>query len=404
MSQRFFRCPHCRLPHDEGAEVCPVTGRTIEARRAMPSSMPPPGVEEEILEYLRGERGVRSDPPRRSDLPSPSDPLYREPAVRSIPPPVPSEDDFPRALPEESLRPQERSRIGEVLGGVYAVRGVLGRGATAIVYEGEHQVLGRRVALKVMTDERVQSQEARRRFLQEAQAAASLSHANICQIYDLGSLPDGAMFCAMEYLQGEPLSTRLEREGALPLVDVVEFGLQILMGLHAAHRKGIIHRDIKPENVFLAQIPGVSRPVVKLLDFGLAKMMQPFEQEGDENTQITQITRTGVVVGTPYYMAPEAVTGQKDLDLRVDLWATGVVLFFAAAGRLPFRGSNWADTAQAILQREVPSLRGLRPSAPARLIEVIERALRKDRAYRYSSAMDFARELVQVRRDLYPRS
>ncbi|MCS6900876.1 MAG: serine/threonine-protein kinase [Myxococcales bacterium] len=302
------------------------------------------------------------------------------------------------------LRPYERSRIGDILGGVYVVRGILGRGATAIVYEGEHQVLGRRVALKVMTEERIQSQEARRRFLQEAQAVASLSHGNICQIYDFGSLPDGAMFCAMEYLQGEPLSARLEREGALPLVDVVEFGLQILMGLHAAHRKGIIHRDIKPENVFLAQIPGVSRPVVKLLDFGLAKVTQSFDSEGEGEDQITQITRTGVVVGTPYYMAPEAVTGQEDLDLRVDLWATGVVLFFAATGRLPFRGSNWADTAQAILKQKTPSLRGWRPSVPARLVEVIERALRKDRAYRYSSAMDFARDLVQVRRDIYLRS
>lgn len=298
---------------------------------------------------------------------------------------------------------QERSRIGEVLGGVYVVKGLLGRGATAIVYEGEHQVLGRRVALKVMTAERVQSTEARRRFLQEAQAAASLSHANICQIYDLGSLPDGAMFCAMEYLQGEPLSTRMEREGALPLVDVVEFGLQILMGLHAAHRKGIIHRDIKPENVFLAQIPGVSRPVVKLLDFGLAKLVHHFGEEDEDNTQITQITRTGVVVGTPYYMAPEAVTGQRDLDLRVDIWAVGVVLFLAATGRLPFRGANWTDTAQAILQKEVPSLLDLRPSAPAKLVEVIGCAMRKDRERRYASAMDFAKELVQVRRDIYPR-
>lgn len=398
MSQRFFRCPHCRLPHGEGDVVCPITGKAIEARRLGPSSIPPPGMEDELAEYSLMDRSSRTDPPAPpSEPPSPP-----EVPGRTDPPVRPSEG-FPRALPPETLRPQERSRVGEVLGGVYVVRGLLGRGATAIVYEGEHQVLGRRVALKVMTDERIQNSEARRRFLQEAQAAASLSHANICQIYDLGSLPDGAMFCAMEYLHGEPLSTRLEREGALPLIDVVEFGLQTLMGLHAAHRKGIIHRDIKPENVFLAQIPGVSRPVVKLLDFGLAKLVQPFEEDGDENTQITQITRTGVVVGTPYYMAPEAVTGQRDLDLRVDLWATGVVLFYMATGRLPFRGANWADTAQAILQKELPSLRGLRPSVPAKLTEVIERVLRKDRAYRYSSAMDFARELVQVRRDIYPR-
>lgn len=377
MSQRFFRCPHCRLPHDEADTICPITGKRIESRRVVSPSSPPPNIEKELTDYLH------EGPSQPPDLP-------KSEAVN------PSKISF--------VPLQEPSRVGEVLGGVYLVKGLLGRGATALVYEGEHQVLGRRVALKVMHAARVQSSEARRRFLQEAQAAASLSHANICQIYDMGSLPDGAMYCAMEYLQGEPLSARIDREGALPLIDVVEFGLQILMGLLSAHQKGIIHRDIKPENVFLAQIPGVSRPLVKLLDFGLAKVFHASDDEMVESSEeVTQITRTGVVVGTPYYMAPEAVTGRRDLDLRADLWATGVVLYLAAAGRLPFRGFNWTDTAQEILKKEPPSLLKLRPNTPTRLVRILDRAMQKDRERRYPSAMDFAQDLVQVRRDLFPR-
>ncbi|MCU0657818.1 MAG: serine/threonine protein kinase [Polyangiaceae bacterium] len=365
MSQRFFRCPHCRLPHEEGEPVCPLTGQKIEARRSA-SSIPPPDE--------RPREVGRSEPPGRSEP---------APGVK---------------LPGDGLRPAERSREGEVLGGVYLVKEPLGRGATAVVYEGEHLPLGRRVALKVMTAERVGNQEARRRFLQEAQAVASLSHGNICQVYDLGTLPDGALFCAMEYLQGEPLSACIEREGALSLVDVVEFGVQMLAGLHEAHSKGIVHRDVKPENVFLARVPGVQRPVVKLLDFGLAKLLVPPAPEGDEPTQIT---RAGVVVGTPFYMAPEAVTGQSVLDRRADLWAVGVVLFLGLTGRLPFRGVNWAETAQAILHRPLPAIHELRGGVPPELAQAIERALEKNRERRQASAMDFARQLVQVRRILH---
>ncbi len=386
------------MPHLEEDTLCPVTGKAMERRR--PSSSPP-------------AVATSSAPPRPRVDSTPPGEVTRWPSAWSIPlPPAPlpagdSLDEGAMLRTEDEAASEDTAGPsaggihglgpGELVGGIYRIKGVIGRGATAVVFEGEHEVLGRPVALKIMTNERVLSREARQRFLQEARAAASLSHAHICAVYDLGSLPDGALFCAQEFLRGEPLSARLEREGVLPLLDSVDLVGQLLLGLGAAHRKGIVHRDIKPENLFLAQVPGVAKPVVKILDFGLAKLV-PIDS--DDREDITEITRTGVVVGTPYYMAPEAVTGERDIDARADLWAAGVVLYQCVTGRVPFRGPVWSDTAQAILRSPPKPLASLRAGLPDGLQQVLDRALRKPRAERYPSTVEFLADLARLRPEL----
>ncbi len=251
-----------------------------------------------------------------------------------------------------------------------------------VVYLAHDERLGRAVAVKTMSV--AGDETARKRFWREARAAASINHPNVCQLYEVGE-DGGQPFIAMELLEGEPLAERLRR-GPLSVAEMLPIGLGILAALQALHARGIVHRDLKPSNVFLTPHG------VKLLDFGLARPADP--EVAQPLASADALTRTGMLVGTPRYMAPEQVTGEG-LDARSDLFALGAILFEMLAGRPAFDGRNAVEILHATLYEQPPALTG--SPAVAAADRVIRRALAKRPAERPASAEAMAEELRAVR-------
>ena len=243
------------------------------------------------------------------------------------------------------------------------------------VYEAEHTRINRRVAIKMMHPDTTSEPDAVKRFLREAESASAIGHPNIIEIYDVGVEGDGTAYIVMELLDGVSLDVVLERKRALPPTRAVAIVLQILSALHSAHAKGIIHRDLKPENVFMA-VDSRNREEVKLLDFGVAKV-----QEATEDS--LRLTKTGTVLGTPSYLSPEQARGRKDIDERIDIWAAGVMLYRMLAGELPFKGESYNEVLANVLIEEPAPLGPLAPAAPEGLVEVVGKAMTKDRDGRF---------------------
>jgi eukaryotic-like serine/threonine-protein kinase len=264
--------------------------------------------------------------------------------------------------------------------GHYAIAHKLGEGGMGVVYAARDDRLGRTVALK-MVSRLANDETARQRLWREARAAASVNHPNVCQIYEIAE-DAGELFIAMELLEGEALGERLRR-GALSAPEAIPVGLGILAALAALHARGIVHRDLKPSNVFL------TRHGVKLLDFGLARP----ELEGALD-QESALTKTGIVMGTPRYMAPEQVSGET-VDARTDLFAAGAILFEMLAGRPAFAGRTVAEVLHATQYEQPPALAG--SSAVAAIDRVIRRALAKRPDDRPQSAEGMAEELRSIR-------
>ncbi|MGH7555381.1 MAG: protein kinase domain-containing protein, partial [Longimicrobiales bacterium] len=264
--------------------------------------------------------------------------------------------------------------------GHYAILRKLGEGGMGVVYAARDERLERTVALKMMSS-LASDDTARKRFWREARAAASVNHPNVCQIHEIGE-DRGTLFIAMELLEGESLADRLQL-GPLSVSEAVPIGLGMLAGLSALHGRGLIHRDLKPSNVFLTPHG------VKLLDFGLARL--EFERSLGSDVGLT---RTGVALGTPRYMAPEQATGEA-VDARCDLFAAGAILFEMLAGRPAFGGRTVVDVLHATLHEQPPALTG--SPAVAALDRVIRRALAKRPAARPISADIMAEELRDVR-------
>jgi serine/threonine protein kinase len=264
--------------------------------------------------------------------------------------------------------------------GRYEIQGKLGEGGMGVVYAARDDRLERTVALKTISS-LLDDDTAQKRFWREARAAAAVNHPNVCQIYEIGE-DGGQLFIAMELLEGEPLVERLRR-GPMTAAQAIPIGLGILGALSALHARGIVHRDLKPSNVFLTPHG------VKLLDFGLARP----ELEASLSTA-TAITREGIAVGTPRYMAPEQVTGEA-ADTRSDLFAAGAILFEMLAGRPAFGGPTVVDVLHATLHEQPPALSG--SPAVAAVDRVIRRALAKRPADRPPTADAMADELRIVR-------
>jgi serine/threonine protein kinase len=367
MSQRFIRCAHCGMPHDVLQAFCPATGKAMERS------------------HRRSEHVVAA--PKVPSVPPP-------PMQSSIPPP---QRDIPTAPPS---RAGGRNLIGKKISDKYIVRAVLGEGGMGTVFEAEHIAIGRSVAVKVLHPQQARKKDAVRRFHQEARAAGAIGHPNICEVYDLGLLDDGSPYLVMERLVGETLADRIASEGGLPFEDVIDVLTQVLSGLVAAHEKRIVHRDIKPENVFLTKRVGCP-PVAKLLDFGVSKMIGPmFSGEREEDLDLT---RTGMVMGTPYYMSPEQARGDRNLDARVDLYACGVILYEALTGRRPFMAANYNALLLQILTSRPRPARELRPALPSGFDAVLDKSLARSRDDRYQTAADFQRDL-QTLRDKYTQA
>ncbi len=256
------------------------------------------------------------------------------------------------------------------------------------VYEAEHLDLGRQVAVKVLNPLQAKKRSAVKRFKREARAAGAIGHPNICEIYDLGVFEDGSPYLVMEKLIGTTLADRISREGGLPFDEIADVMAQVLAGLVAAHDKGIVHRDIKPENIFLAERVGCA-PIVKILDFGVSKMMPEFQSDEDQ----LDLTRTGMVMGTPYYMSPEQARGERDLDGRVDVYACGVMMYESIVGRRPFLAPNYNALLLAIINTAPQPLRAVRPATPPAMEAIVGRMMAKVRDERYRNAKAALREI-----------
>jgi eukaryotic-like serine/threonine-protein kinase len=362
VNERFIRCTQCGFPHLASAKTCPVTRQPIHAGDHGPAAPPP------AAEAQRTKPNAWAVPTRRQPLtPGQAAPV----ASTSL------DDAF----------------IGQVIGGKYQIRGVLGRGGMGTVFEAVHVGIGRQSAIKVLHTSQLRKKDAVRRFHQEAKAAARIGHPNICEVYDLGTLDDGRPYLVMEKLVGETLADAIGREGGLPFADVVDILKQVLSGLYAAHENGILHRDIKPENVFLSMRVGCP-PVAKLLDFGVSKMMTHHPQSKDDGD--LEMTRTGIVLGTPYYLAPEQARGDRNLDARVDLYACGVLLYEALTGRRPFIAANYNALLIQILTGAPRPIRELRKDIPEDLERIVEKAMARERHQRYHTAVDFQSDLPQL--------
>ncbi len=273
----------------------------------------------------------------------------------------------------------------------YHITGQLGSGGMGVVYSAEDVRLGRPVALKFVSQELADDQQAVQRLRSEARAASALNHPHICTIYDIGE-DNQRPFIVMELMKGQTLRDRLAG-GPLKPYQVVDIGIEIADALRAAHTSGVVHRDIKPGNIFITE-----GGHVKILDFGLAKLT-PLQLGSVSTAHSPDATAPGVMLGTTGYMSPEQVAGEQ-LDGRSDLFSLGVVLYESATGQHPFPGKTAASVVAAILNQAPVPASTHKPDIPLRLQETIENCLEKDRELRYQSAADLRADLKRVRRDI----
>jgi serine/threonine-protein kinase len=257
--------------------------------------------------------------------------------------------------------------IGDVIDDKYRILRLVGEGGMGAVYEGENRLISRRVAIKVLYGVASMSQDAIQRFEREAQAAGRIGNDHILEIIDLGRLPDGSRYMVMEYLDGETLGARIKRIGKMSPKDLVPVFKQVLTGLQAAHDAGIVHRDLKPDNIMI-------------IDFGISKFQDP----SDHN-----MTRTGTVMGTPFYMSPEQAKG-VGVDRRSDLYAVGAMLYEAVSGSVPFDGKTFNELMFKIVLSDPRPLADLVPDLDPGFASCVLKGMARDAQHRFQSARDFS--------------
>ena len=267
--------------------------------------------------------------------------------------------------------------------GSYVIQRELGRGGMGVVYLAQDVRLARTVAIKAVSPAFSQSPSVRQRLVNEAKLAAALSHPGIATVYALEEI-DGELYIACEYVPGAPLRALVEA-GPLPIIEVIDIGVQLARALAEAHTKGIVHRDIKPENV-------IKTPsgVIKVLDFGLARA---------EHAVQTRLTQTGMLVGTPAYLSPEQALGQET-DFRTDIFALGLLLYELASGTNPFAAKSIPATIARIVDEDPPLLSEVQPGSVPALDQIVHRCLQKDPRARYRSTQEIVADLERLHADL----
>jgi serine/threonine-protein kinase len=270
---------------------------------------------------------------------------------------------------------------GLAIVGKYRILDLVGEGAMGVVYRGVDTVLNRTVALKVMSESVARQEDLRERFLREAQAAGSLQHPNVVTIYDFGEI-EGHLFIAMEYVEGMDLERVLAAHEPLTLQQRLDIAIDVLTGLCFAHRRGIVHRDVKPANIRITEDGRA-----KVMDFGVAYL------------DSSRMTKTGTMMGTPSYMAPEQVVGGK-ITSATDIFAMGSVLYELLSGARPFEGNTLHNTLYKIVSEDPPPIREMAPGLPAELERIVRKALQKDPEQRYHDALEMADDLAAVRSKL----
>jgi serine/threonine-protein kinase len=277
--------------------------------------------------------------------------------------------------------------IGTVIQGKYRLVRALGDGGMGSVYEGQHVVLGTRVAVKVLHPEMVRRTELVERFLQEARVAAQIRSSHVVQVLDVDRTPDGEAFIVMELLEGESLAGLLDRQRKLPVPMACEYARQILDALEAAHALGIVHRDLKPENVFVTFSGGTA--TLKLIDFGIAKAIRTDPAKKG-------LTVAGVAMGTAEYMAPEQARSADRVDARADIYAVGVMLFEMLAGRRPVTGDDPRVVALRVERGEVEPLVRAAPEVPRELAGLVHRAMAVQPELRFATATEMRVALARL--------
>jgi serine/threonine-protein kinase len=284
-----------------------------------------------------------------------------------------------------SWNPSANPLLGTLIDKRYEVLEVLGEGGMGTVYRVRHVALGRQFALKALRRDMSADAELSARFIQEAKAAAAVAHQGVVQITDFGSLPSGQPYFVMELLQGRPLSWVLHSGGPLPAARAVRLLLMVAEALAAAHEAGVIHRDLKPDNIQVAEV-AADRDIVKVLDFGLAKV-----------AGASRLTRAGMVFGTPHYMSPEQAAGEQ-VDQRSDIYSLGIVMYEVFTGQVPFEADSYMGVLTKHMYVEPPRLSELMPNPKAlgALEDILLRCLKKRPAERYHSMAELIAALQSV--------
>ncbi len=272
--------------------------------------------------------------------------------------------------------PEERLRMIDQTVSHYTIVEKLGEGGMGIVYKAHDTKLDRCVAIKFLSARHAVTEQDKTRFIHEARAASALEHSNICAIYEIDETSDGQLFLVMPCYEGTPLNEKIEK-GPLLVNEAIDIAIQIADGLHAAHEKGIVHRDIKSSNIFIT-----SKGQVKVMDFGLAR-----------SAGMTQLTRTGITVGTVPFMSPEQVRGDQ-VDHQTDIWSFGVVLYEMITGRMPFRGGYNEAILYQILNEDPEPISNLRPDIPVELERIVMKAMHKEPGERYQEIDEILTDLT----------
>lgn len=284
---------------------------------------------------------------------------------------------------DEGLRP------GEIVQGKYLVQRIIGVGGMCVVAAATNIDLEQVVALKVLRRSLAQNNEMVVRFMREARSAARLRSEHVGRVFDVSVLDTGEPFMVMEYLEGRDLGVVLDSRGAIPLAEAVEYILQATEAIGEAHSLGIVHRDLKPENLFLTTRAD-GEPHIKVIDFGIAKAIQP----SDSGLGLVALTQDNTTFGTPTYMSPEQLREAKDVDARSDIFSLGVMLYELTTGRVPFEGSSTAELHAAILMEEPTAVHELDTTIPPEFDVLVAKCLAKDRFERFQNVAELARALV----------